>query len=83
MKSAERYRAWREQKKQIEVSQDFTKRLMSRLYQHEHAKSKPWLDSQQFFGWLSGHFWAKAGLALAAAIIGFIRFVIIFCAALG
>ncbi|GAH09655.1 unnamed protein product, partial [marine sediment metagenome] len=43
MKIAERYRAWKEQKKQIEVSQDFTKKLMSRLYQHEQAKSKPWL----------------------------------------
>ena len=83
MNSEQEYRAWTEQKKQIEVSPHFPKKLINRVHQFERAKRKRLFDVEQIFEWLSERPLAKAGLAVAAAVLGFIRFVAIICAALG
>ncbi len=75
MTITERYRAWREQKKQIDVSDAFAGRLMTRVRQYQEAKEKGLFDSQQFLEWLSGRFWAKVALAVIAAGLGFVRLV--------
>ena len=75
MNSEQRYRAWREQKKQVDVSEDFAGKLMTRVRQYQDAKEKGLFDSQQFLEWLSGRFWAKGALAVIAAGLGFVRLV--------
>ena len=82
MNSDQKYRAWAEQKKQIEVSPHFAKKLMNRVHQFERAKRKPLFDVERIFEWLSERPLAKAGVALAAAVLGFVRFVFILCVAL-
>ena len=73
MKIPERYGAWKEHKKQIDVSDGFAGRLMTRVRQYQDAKEKGLFDSQQFLEWLSGRFWAKGALAVIAAGLGFVR----------
>ena len=82
MNSDQKYRAWTEQKKQIEVSDGFARRLMTQVHQFEGAKRRRLFDVEQVFEWLSARPLAKAGVAVAAAVLGFIRFVVILCAAL-
>ena len=83
MKVTERYGAWKEHKKQIDVSPDFPKKLMNHVRQHERAKRRRLFNVEQIFEWLSERPLAKAGVAIAAAVLGFFRFVFILCAALG
>ncbi len=83
MNSDQEYRAWTEQKKQIELGPHFAKKLMNRIHQFERAKKKRSFDVEQIFEWLSERPFAKVGVALLAAMLGFIRVVFILCAALG
>ncbi len=75
MKITERYRAWAEQKKQIDISDGFAGELMTQVRQYQDTKEKGLFDSQQFLEWLSGRFWAKGALAVIAAGLGFVRLV--------
>ena len=75
MNSDQKYRAWTEQKKQIELSPHFAKKLMNRIHQFERAKRKPLFDLQQLLEFVSVHPLAKAGLIAAGAVAGVVRLV--------
>ena len=75
MNSDQKYRAWKDQKKQIEVSPHFAKKLMNRVRQYERAKRQPLFDVQQLLEFISVHPLAKAGLIAAGAIAGVVRLI--------
>ena len=75
MKSEKAYNSWKDQKNQIEVGQNFTEEVMSKIYQYEQKKGKPSFDIYQLIEFISAQPLMKAGLVTAGALIGLVRLV--------
>jgi len=73
MKNEERYNAWIENKRQIDVRENFTDEVMNNIYQYEHDKRKPLLNMQRLIELISAHRFVKAGLVTAGAVTGLVR----------
>ena len=83
MKRQEVYNAWKEKKRQVDISEDFTDETMNQIHQYEQRKRKPLFDIQWFVELVSAHPLAKAGMIAAGAVAGFIRLVFVVYAVLG
>ncbi len=73
MNSEEILNAWKEQNRKIEVSSDFSSRVMGRIGQYEQKKKPPLFDMQRLIDFVSLHPLAQAGMFAAGAVIGFVR----------
>ena len=73
MKSEQLYDDWKKQRSQIEVGEDFTKKMMHQVYQYEQKKKKPLLYMQRFVEVISAYPLAKAGIIVIGTITGFVR----------
>ena len=83
MKTEEIYNTWKGQRSQIEVSKSFSGKVMSQIYQYEHGKRMPLIDMHRVAELISTHPLAKAGVIIAATIIGIIRVAFVICVFLG
>jgi hypothetical protein len=73
MKSEEVFNAWKEEKSQIDLSENFADEVMNQVYQYAQKKREPLFDVQWLVELISAHPLAKAGLIAAGAVAGFIR----------
>ncbi len=73
MKSEEIYNAWKEQKSQTNIRENFSDELMNRIYRYEQKKSKPLFDGHRLIELISAHRFVKAGVVTAGAVTGLVR----------
>ncbi len=76
MKDHEVYESWKQEKRQIDVSQNFTDQAMNEVYQWEQSRKKPLLKMERLIELISFHPLAKTGLVSAGAVSGIVRLII-------
>ena len=76
MKDHEVYESWKQEKRQIDVSQNFTDRAMNQVYQWEQSRNSPLLKTERLIELISFHPLAKTGLVAAGAVTGIVRLMI-------
>jgi len=76
MKDHEVYESWKQAKSQIDVSQNFTGRVMNQVYKLEQSRKKPLLTMERLIELISFHPLAKTGLLAVGAITGIVRLII-------
>jgi hypothetical protein len=76
MKDKEVYESWRQEKRQIDISQNFTDEVMNHVYQLERSRNIPQLKMERLIELISFHPLAKTGLVAAGAITGIVRLII-------
>jgi hypothetical protein len=82
MKSDEVYESWRQEKRQIEVSRNFTDRVMDEIFQLEQNRNIIQLKMNKLIELISFHPLAKTGLVAVGAVIGIVRVIIMILAIL-
>ena len=76
MKDNEVYKSWRQDKRQIDVSQNFTDKVMNEVYKWEQSKEIPLFRMDRLIELVSIHPLAKTGLVAAGAVTGIVRLII-------
>jgi uncharacterized protein (DUF488 family) len=76
MKENEGYESWRQDKRQIDISQNFTDRVMNNVYQWEQSRKNPHFAIERLIELISFHPMAKIGLVAAGAVTGIVRLII-------
>jgi len=76
MNENEVYESWRQEKHQIDVSQNFTDRVMNQVYQLEQSGKSPLLKTERLIELISFHPLAKTGLVAVGAAMGIVRLII-------
>jgi hypothetical protein len=82
MKENEVYESWKQQRRQIEVSQNFTDRVMNEIYQLEQGGNILQLKMDRLIELISFHPLAKTGLIAVGAVVGIVRVIIMILAIL-
>jgi len=76
MKDNEVYESWRHAKRQIDVSQNFTDKVMNQINSWEQSRNCPLLKTERLIELISFHPLAKTGLVMAGAATGIVRLII-------
>jgi len=76
MKDHEVYESWRQEKRQIEVSQNFTGEVMDQINAWEQSRNFRRFNVARFVELISFHPLAKTGLVAVGAITGILRLII-------
>jgi hypothetical protein len=76
MKKNKVYESWKQQKRQINISQNFTDRVMNRVHQYEQSKEKSLLTMEKLIELISLNPLAKTGLVVIGAATGIARIII-------
>lgn len=76
MKENEVYKSWRQEKHQMDVSQNFADQVMKQVYQYEQNRNMPLLKMERLIELISFHPLAKTGLVAAGAVTGIVRLII-------
>jgi len=76
MKNHEVYDSWKQEKRQIDVSQNFTDQMMNEVYQWEQSRKKTLFTMDRLIELISFHPLAKIGLISAGAVTGIVRLII-------
>jgi hypothetical protein len=76
MKDNKVYESWRLRKRQIDVSQNFTDRVMNQVYQLEQSRNITQSKMERFIELISYNPLAKFGLVAAGAATGVVRLII-------
>lgn len=76
MKDHKVYESWRQEKSQIDVSQNFTDRVMNQVYRLEQSRNIPQLKMERLIELISFHPMAKTGLVAVGAVTGIVRLII-------
>ena len=76
MKDNEVYESWKQEKRQIDVSQDFTEKVMNEVYQWKQSSKSPRFTMERLIELISFHPLAKTGLVAVGAITGILRLII-------
>ena len=73
MKTEEIYKAWKNQKTQIEIDKKFSGNVMCRLYNYKYEKRKSLFDGHRLIELISARPLGKAAVIAAGLLIGFVR----------
>ena len=73
MKNEELYKAWKENKSRIDISEDFFEKVMHRVNIYEKDRRKPLFDISRLIELISASTMAKATMIAGGAIVGFVR----------
>jgi len=76
MKDHKVYESWKQAKSQIDISQNFTGRVMNQVYQLEQSRKSRRLKMERLIELISFHPLAKTGLVMAGAVTGIVRLII-------
>ena len=76
MKDHKVYESWRQKKRQIDVSQNFTDQAMNQVYQWEQSRESPRLKMERLIELISFHPLAKTGLVAIGGVMGIVRLII-------
>ncbi len=77
MKSEEIFNAWKENKNQIELRENFSDEVMNRIYRYERDKRKPLFDVPRLLELISEHRFVKAGVVTVGAVTGIARIMLV------
>lgn len=80
MKSDGIYESWRQEKRHIKVSQDFTDQVMDEIYQLGQNRNITQMKMNRLIELISFHPLAKTGLVAAGAVIGIVRVIVMILA---
>jgi uncharacterized protein (DUF488 family) len=83
MKDHKVYVSWRQEKRQIDVSRNFTDHVMNEVHQWEQSRKIPLIKIERLIELISFHPMAKVGLVAAGAFTGIVRLIIMIHAILG
>jgi len=76
MKDNEVYESWRQEKCQIDVSQNFTDHVMNQVYQLEQSRKSSRFTIERVIELISFHPLVKMGLVAVGAVTGIVRLII-------
>jgi len=76
MKDHKVYESWKQAKSQIDISQNFTGRVMNQVYQLEQSRKSRRLKMERLIELISFHPLAKTGLVAVGAATGIVRLII-------
>jgi len=76
MKKSEIYESWKQEKRQIDVGQNFTNRVMNEVYQCRQSRKSPRFTIERIIELISFHPLAQIGLVAAGAVVGIVRLII-------
>jgi uncharacterized protein (DUF488 family) len=76
MKDHEVYESWKQEKRQIDVSQNFSNRVMNDIDKWEQSRNAYPLKMERLIELISFHPLAKIGLISAGAVTGIVRLII-------
>ena len=76
MKNNGVYESWKQEKRQIDVGEDFTDRVMNEVYQWEHSRKSSRFNIEKLIERISFHPIVKIGLVSAGAVAGIVRLII-------
>jgi len=76
MKENEVYESWRQEKSQIDISQNFTGEVMDQINAWEQSRNFRCFNVARFVELISFHPLAKTGLVAAGAVTGILRLII-------
>lgn len=76
MKDHKVYESWRQAKRQIDVSQNFTDQAMNQVYQWEQSRKSPLFTMERLIELISFHPLAKTGLVAIGGVTGIVRLII-------
>lgn len=76
MKDKEIYESWRQKKRQIDISQNFTDQVMNQVYQLEQSRNITQSMMERFIALISFNPLAKFVLVTAGAATGIVRLLI-------
>lgn len=82
MKENEVHELWKQEKRQIDINQNFTERVMNEIYQLEKNRDNTQLKINKLIELISFHPLAKTGLVAVGAVIGIVRVIIMILAIL-
>jgi hypothetical protein len=73
MNKQEMFEAWKKDREQIDVSPDFSQRVMARLREGRAAPHAPGAASSSRLGRILARPWAKAAVVLLGVLAGLVR----------
>ena len=76
MKDHKVYESWRQKKRQIDVSQNFSDQAMNQVYQWEQSRKSPLFAMERLIELISFHPLAKTGLVAIGGVTGIVRLII-------
>ena len=76
MKDNEVYESWKQEKRHIDASQNFTEQVMNQVYQWEQSRISPLFTMERLIELISFHPLAKTGLVAAGGVMGIVRLII-------
>ena len=76
MKDNEVYESWRQEKCQIDVSQNFADHVMNQVYQLEQSRKSSRFTIERVIELISFHPLVKMGLVAVGAVTGIVRLII-------
>jgi len=76
MKDCEVYESWKQEKSQINVSQNFTDQVMNRIHKWEQSRNISQLKMERLIELISINPLAKTGLVAVGAVTGILRLII-------
>jgi uncharacterized protein (DUF488 family) len=76
MKDNEVYESWKQEKHQIDVSQNFSEQVMNKVYQWEQSRKSSRFAIERLIELISFHPIAKIGLVSVGAVAGIVRLII-------
>ena len=77
MKLEQIYNAWKDRKREIETSADFTDAVMEQVHKFEDGRGRRLFDVNGLIELVSAHVVLKAGMVAAGAVIGVVRLVLV------
>jgi hypothetical protein len=83
MKENEVYESWKQEKRQIDVSSNFTGDVMNKIYAWEQSRNFRQFHVMKLVDLISLHPLAKIGLIAIGAVVGIIRLIIMINTILG
>lgn len=83
MNREEIYHAWKEEKKRIEIREEFSDEVMGLIYDYEQTKSRSLLPGHRLVELVSAHPFVKAAVVTVAAVAGLVRIMFVAYAFLG
>ena len=73
MNNEQIYRLWKEQKGNVEISEDFSGKVMRQIFRYQEKKRKSLFDIYRLIDLISANTMAKAAMITCGAIAGFVR----------
>jgi len=83
MNAEDKYRAWKDRRREIRIADGFADRVMDQVLQHQRGRPPQRRDSQRLLEFVSARPVVKAALVAAGAAVGLLRMALMIHMVLG